>query len=213
VIRQVVPGYEQLNTMVLAFFEARVPLGASVLVVGAGTGSELVAFGWARPEWRLTGVEPSAQMADFAVERLRAAGLGGRVQLHRGYAHDLPAEPAFDAATLISVMHFLPDDGAKLSLLESIASRLRPGAPFALMDANGEPGTPEHEELMAAWMAFVRLQGMTPEEQEEYAEQVRTGVHWTSERRTRELLAEAGFVDVRLFYRGLLFGAWVATRA
>lgn len=38
----------------------------------------------------------------------------------------------FDAATLIGVLHHIPDDADKLRLLQALSARLAPGAPFIL---------------------------------------------------------------------------------
>lgn len=210
-IRQVVPGYDDLHLAVLAAL-APVPDGAEVMVVGVGSGSELVTLGRGRPGWRITGVEPSDQMIRISRERLERAGLEERVSIHHGYADDLPAGAAFDAATLICVLHFLPDDGAKLALLRSIAERLRPGATLVLVDGSGEVGTARFTRAWDAWMEFIRQKGLTGSELDAYRRQVEEGVYFVSEARTVELLEAAGFADVQPFYRAFVFGGWLVTR-
>ena len=42
-----------------------------MLVVGAGTGMELLTLAEQYPHWRLTGVDPSAEMLTLAHERLQ----------------------------------------------------------------------------------------------------------------------------------------------
>lgn len=210
-IRQVVPGYDDLHRSVLAVLA---PLSdeAQVMVVGVGSGSELITLGRGRSGWRITGVEPSEQMIAISGERVRAAGLEERVRIHHGYVDGLPAEPAFDAATLICVLHFLPDDGRKLAMLRAICERLRPGGRFVLVDGHGEPGTREFEESWRDWMAFIPLKGLAGADLDDYRRQVEAGVHFVGEPRIRELLREAGFTAVRQFYRELVFGGWAATR-
>lgn len=211
-IRQVVPGYDDLHLATLALLND-VPDGGEVLVVGVGSGSELVTFGRARPGWRLTGVEPSGQMIGITQERLRRAGIDERVQIHHGYTDDLPDVERFDAATLVCVLHFLPDDGAKLDLLRSIARRLRPGGRFVLMDAFGAPGTVAFSRAWDAWMEFVAQKGLTGPDRDAYRRQVETGLHFIPQDRLVALMGEAGFTDLLPFYRALLFGGWLATRA
>ncbi len=138
--RQVIPGYRTLFPMFTAIIEPDLPPGARVLVVGAGTGIELIALKRARPDLRLHGVDPSEQMLQIAERRVAEAGLESGVTLQLGYASDVPTRPRFDAATLINVLHFVPDDGAKSALLHDIAGRLRPGAVFVLFDLHGDPG-------------------------------------------------------------------------
>ena len=210
-IRQVVPGYDDLHTAVLAVLEP-VPDGAEVMVVGVGSGSELVTLGRARPGWRLTGVEPSEQMIRITQARVERALIEDRVAIHQGYVDDLPLAATFEAATLVCVLHFMPDDGTKLALLRSIAARLRPGAPLVLVDLHGEPGTPEFEFSWRGWMEFIRWKGLTGTELDAYRSQVEEGVHFVAEKRVAELLTEAGFRDPASFYRAFAFGGWLATR-
>jgi tRNA (cmo5U34)-methyltransferase len=210
-IRQVVPGYDDLHLAVLAAL-APAPDGADVMVVGVGSGSELVTLGRGRPGWRLTGVEPSDQMIRISRARLDRAGIGDRVMIHHGYVDDLPAGTSFDAATLICVLHFLPDDGAKLGLLRSIAERLRPGALLALVDCCGEAGTAAFARAWDGWMEFIRQKGLTGGERDAYRRQVEEGVIFVPDRRIVELLETAGFTDVQPFYRAFVFGGWLATR-
>lgn len=211
-IRQVVPGYDDLHLSVLALL-APVPDGADVMVVGVGSGSELVTLGRGRPGWMLTGVEPSDQMIRITGARLERAGLQDRVRIHHGYTDDLPAEPAFDAATLVCVLHFLPDDGSKLALLRSIAVRLRPGAPLVLVDGCGAPGTSWFTREWNAWMEFISRKGLTGTERDAYRSQVERGVHFVPEERIVGLLEAAGFAEPQPFYRAFVFGGWLATRA
>jgi len=207
-IRRIVPGYEDLFPQILALLWEALPEEAHVLVVGAGSGSELLGFGPARPGWRFTGVEPSEQMAAIVSGRVRDAGLADRVGIHRGYVAQLPAERVFDAATLDLVLHFLPDDGAKQELLRSIAARLRPGATFVLVDGHGELGTPAFARAMAWWMRYLRIRGMSDADLATYRGEVDAGVRFVSERRLLELCGAAGFEDPVCFYRGMVFGGW-----
>lgn len=208
-IRQVVPGYDDLHIAVLAELTP-VADDADVMVVGIGAGAELVTLGRARSGWRLTGVEPSAQMIAITRERLRRAGLDARVRIHAGYTDGLPDERAYDAATLVCVMHFLLDDGAKLALLRSIASRLRPGARLILVDGCGARGTPQFEADWNGWMQFIRGKGLTGTELDAYRRQVEAGVHFVPATRIVELLRASGFEQIRQFYRAFVFGGWTA---
>lgn len=213
IIRRVFPAYEDLFLMVLATLEPVTREGADVLVAGCGTGMELATFATRRPDWRLTGVDPSAQMLAQAARRVTAAGAGDRVTLHRGTVASLPPAARFDAATLICVLHFVPDDGGKLRLLRDLAVRLEAGAPLVLVDANGQARSPAHERLMTAWMGYVRHRGLSGEEQCGYERQVRDGVYFVTAERIRGLLAEAGFVAPTRFFSAFVFDGWVTQRS
>lgn len=212
VIRQVVPGYDDLMHLTPAALRMRVGPAARVLVVGAGSGNELAAYAQGEPGWHLMAVEPSERMLAQARARMAGLGMESRVEFFPGHLADLPETEPFDAATLLLVLHFQPDDGSKLGLLRDIAARLRPGAPVALVDSHGNSGTPAFDRMMEAWMRFARYHGVSKEEEALYREQVRDGVFNVSEERVTELLRDAGFGTPSQFYRALVFGGWVAQR-
>ena len=210
--RRVIPGYRTLFPMFTAIIDPDLPPGGRVLVVGAGTGIELVTLGRARPDLHLHGVDPSAQMLEIAERRLAEAGAGDGVSLQLGYASDVPARPRFDAATLINVLHFVPDDGSKAALLRDIAGRLRPGAVFVLFDLHGDPGSEEHERYMPAWRRYWRIRGMTPDETAEFGERIERGIRFAPAERVLELARYAGFTDPQRFFKGMLYGGWTFRR-
>jgi len=224
-----IPGYGVLHaltaTLCAELLGARDggPPEARVLLAGAGTGAELWALAAAGPAWRFVAADPSADM--LAHLRARAASLGvhGRVTVHAGEVATLPgggpeggAEGGgpFDAATLLLVLHFLPDDGAKRALLGDVAARLRPGAPLFLADMAGEPGTAAFELLLGAWEAHLRAAAGAPADRaREAAAAVRAQLHCVSEARLAALLGETGFEAPVRYWQGLMAGAWVARRA
>ena len=122
------PGYDAMHTMALSFLRSHLPEKADLLIVGAGSGMELVKFGKGNPQWQMLGVDPSSNMLAIAQQKIAQHGLSERVKLFQGYTHSLHATPVYDAATCILVMHFVPDDGSKLALLQSIAQRLKSSA-------------------------------------------------------------------------------------
>jgi tRNA (cmo5U34)-methyltransferase len=211
-IRRVIPGYATLHAMARFLLEDHLDSQAHLLVAGAGTGAEIETLGQANPYWRFTGADPSAAMLEEARTRLAEAGLAERAHLHCGTVDDLKADQAFDAATCLLVMHFLPDDGAKLNLLSSIAKRLKPGAPFLLADLHGASDTPRHGRLMAAWKRWQLAHDVDPVEVEKGFKHVARDIHFVSETRLFELLHQAGFTHIEHFHQAFLFGGWLAFR-
>jgi tRNA (cmo5U34)-methyltransferase len=215
-IRKRIPGYEALHASGRAILASALPESARVLVVGAGTGQELIAFAQAHPGWRLVGVDPSSGMLDIARDKVARAGVADRVELHLGTAGDLPPDAGFDAATALLVMHFIADDPDKLAFLVSIRARLRPGAPFLLADLCGVPGSPRFETLFAAWQSYLSANtGVSPDDEtlrKEFAER-RARPGWIDEARHLALFAAAGFREPTAFWAGLLFSGWTMRRA
>lgn len=211
--RRVIPGYLTFFPMFTALIDPDLPQGGRVLVVGAGTGIELVTLKRARPDLRLHGVDPSQQMLEIAERRVAESGLADGIDLQLGFASDVASRPLFDAATLINVLHFVPDDGSKAALLNDIARRLRPGAVFVLFDLHGDPGSEEHERYMPAWRRYWKIRGMTADEMAAFDERIEHGIHFAPAERVLDLARDAGFTDPRRFFKGMLYGGWTLRRA
>ncbi len=63
---RLVPGFADLQRMVMRLLTQRAPDDARVLVLGAGDGLEIKAFAEARPSWQVEGADPSAEMPNLA---------------------------------------------------------------------------------------------------------------------------------------------------
>lgn len=212
IVHRVIPGYEALHTMAKCFFHSKLSEEANLLIVGAGTGMELVVLGKSNPKWHLLGVEPSSSMLAIAQQKIEQHGLSDRITLHHGYTHELPATPLYDGATCILVMHFLSDDGAKLALLKSIAQQLKSGAYFILADMFGESSSEAFEQLTSVWKIHGQEMGMNQKKLAEMLEAASKGIHIISEHKVFDLLESAGFGNIIRFYTALWYGGWVATK-
>lgn len=211
VIRQVVPGYETLHEMIKVVLNHYV-LGtnAHLLSVGCGTGVELLTLGENFPAWNFTGVEPSGAMAKVAQANVEIKQMSDRAKVVEGYVDDLPGDVRFDAATLILVMHFVPDDGSKEALLRSIAQRLQPGAPLILADLHADVEGVRFKRFLDIWRDWQLHKGMPEHIVDRGFEHVVRDIQFVSEDRILELLHGAGFKTVEPFYGAFLFGGWIA---
>jgi tRNA (cmo5U34)-methyltransferase len=212
-IRKAIPGYEFLHSMAQSLLQTNLHESARLLIVGSGTGMELVNYSQLNPGWTLTGVEPSSEMVAIAKSELINQGLQEQVNLHTGYVNSLPETEPMDAATLMLVMHFLPDDGAKLQLLQDIAQRLKPGAKFILADLYGDQTASYFSQLIKAWQAlyFNQLDEETRAKAEtNFPASIKNSIYFVPEARIIKLLQMAGFSQVSKFYQAFLFGGWIA---
>ena len=216
-------AYDRQARVALAGYEAMHELGAcclaaalgpggqrSLLVVGVGTGQEIVTIAGLEPTWRFTALDPSAAMVAIAEERLGALDLLGRTRLVTGEIGALP-EARHDGATLIGVLHHLPDAASRIDLLQAIARRLGPGAPLIL---GGNYRTYDSEPLLcAAWRQRWRQQGVAAEDVEAQFARITQGVvPPESEAEVVRLLAAAGLVRPTRFFSSLFWGGWIAFR-
>jgi tRNA (cmo5U34)-methyltransferase len=111
------------------------------------------------------------------------------------------------------IMHFVPDNGGKIELLRAIAAHLKSGAPFVLMDANGDLNAPESELMIEAWKHQQVLAGVKREEVEAGMKERVKAIHFVARQRIEKLLAEAGFHRIQRFFQNFVLGGWVAFKA
>ena len=214
-IQAVIPGLEALYRCLRATLDASLPTSADVLIVGAGGGREIEALAPSDKVYRLTGVDPSADMLSVARDYAVLADAMDRTVLVKGTVDDLAGDLQFDAATSMLVMHFLPDDGTKLDYLRAIRRRLHSGAPYIHADvsvANREM----FARLSPVVEAHGNLVGLPPEVSSAPGRHIGKMAFdgpmalVIPETRTLALFEEAGFRPVAPIFRGLWYAAWWA---
>ena len=120
-------------------------------ILDVATGTAGVALELARRTGAaVTGVDISEAMLARGRERVRSAGLGGRIQLQAGRAEDLsfPSE-SFDAVSFTYLLRYVHDPAATLVELARV---LRPGGILASLDFFVPPNPAWH----AAWWFYTR---------------------------------------------------------
>ena len=209
-VRTFVPGYDSLFSMILALLQTELGPKATVLVAGSGTGKELLTFGRKMPRWTFTAIDPSPQMVEQCRVKLEQENLIGRVDLRQGYVDDLPAAELYDAATLVLVLHFVPDDGSQYNLLRSISQRLKRGGSLVLVHHYGDRQSEIFHHLLSAWTNYHILMGLPPDQANRIFEQAFSTHHFISDARTLELLHSVGFQSIERFFGAFVTGGWIA---
>jgi tRNA (cmo5U34)-methyltransferase len=208
-IRAVAPGYEVLHEAIAAMMDASLTPTAHMLVVGAGTGREIVEMGRAHPEWRFTAVDPSPAMLDQCRATLVGTDLADRVEYVCERVEDLSGGSRFDGATAIFVSHFLQEMDAKRRFFEAIRDHLAPQAPFGIADLYADDT--ERGDRRRAWRAWVARK-CGREEMERRFSRIERDISFLQENRLQALLHCAGFASLTRLYQCFQWGAWV-TRA
>ncbi|MFG1427246.1 class I SAM-dependent methyltransferase [Roseixanthobacter glucoisosaccharinicivorans] len=207
-------GYDACHELSACMLAAAIGTGgaAHILVAGAGGGAqEVLSAGALEPAWRFTAIDPSAPMLELAVAQVAQAGLTGRTDFKLGVVADLPAEPKFDGATLIGVLHHLPGQEAKRAILADLALRLKPGAPLIL--AGNRFAYAEHPLLLKAWGERWRMHGASALEVEAKLGKILQGADPPhSEAEVAQLLDEAGFEPPTFFFSSLFWAASLSRR-
>ncbi|MBB4857527.1 tRNA (cmo5U34)-methyltransferase [Novosphingobium chloroacetimidivorans] len=202
------PGHAGLMQMIGVLLGETMPQDGTLLVIGAGGGLETRYLAGIEPQWRFVGVDPAAAMLDLA--RATAGDVAGeRLRLIEGTVADAPDGP-FDAATCILVLGLVPDNGAKLELLCQARQRLRPGAPFVLVDQCLDRNAADFTKRLDRYAAYARRSGVD----DDVVAGARAGVAAMESvvpaQRNEQLLAEAGFDGTELFYLAMGWRGWLS---
>lgn len=201
-----VPGFAGLHRMAMLLLAERVPADGRLLVLGAGGGLEIKAFAEAQPGWRFDGVDPSAEMLALAAQTIKP--WRDRVQLHHGDIDSAPCEQ-FDGATCLLTFHFIPHE-QRLATLRKLHQRLKPAAPLIVAHLS----LPAPEQARSRWLDRHLAFSATEEDNRKQAKHaMQTRLSILSPEEDENLLREAGFSDVSLFYAGFSFRGWVAWAA
>lgn len=179
-----------------------------MLVAGCGSGTELLEARLQRPDWLLTGLDPSAAMLDLAHRRL---GNDGTIRWHQGTVESLGVEAGFDGALAVLVLQTLPDDGRKLAFLSALARSLRPGGQLVLVDLMQPERSPLQEQLRQARLGFQKASGLASLEASvgrsgvtaETVQALTRGLHPIGLSRLTSLVAAAGFGDPAPVFQAL----------
>lgn len=208
-IRMIIPAYESLHQMVNHLLSSLLPVDAHILVVGAGTGMDIITCGTANPQWTFTAVEPSDAMFATCQKNIAASKLKDRIQMHCGYVDSLSKDLKFDAATAILVSHFIQDEPEKFRFFSKIATFLQNKAPFIAADLQGDKNSAEFQLLIKSWRHLFSSLEVTEKDVEEAFDYIQKDISFVPEHRYQQLLEESGFEHMINFYRAYLFGGWI----
>ncbi|MBQ4838084.1 class I SAM-dependent methyltransferase [Pseudoalteromonas luteoviolacea] len=131
-IGKLVPGYELLHHTTAAQLGVMLEQNATILIVGAGTGKEVIELAQYNPTWHFIVQDVSADMLAIADQHFTNLGLSDRVTIHHGPL--LQGQYQADVALCLLVMHFVKDDGSKMNLFEQICANLGTAGALFLAD-------------------------------------------------------------------------------
>lgn len=202
------PGPAGMLQMIGVLLAETVPDDGQILVVGVGGGLETRYLAGIEPRWTFVGVDPARAMLDLA-RAVAGPVAGDRLTLIDGTVEDAPVGP-FDAATCILVLGLIADNGAKTAMIEQVHRRLKPGAPFILVDQCIDRSAPDVERRLARYAAYARRSNVDDDVVAKAKAAVGALESMVPDWRNEELLHEAGFQDAEVFYVGMAWRGWVA---
>ncbi|WP_155593061.1 class I SAM-dependent methyltransferase [Lysinibacillus cavernae] len=207
-IRRTLPSYDAMLRLIQTFYHSTLPEKADMLIVGAGSGNEILQLAEGRPHWSFTGIDPSESMLKIAKERLH--DLTNTMSFLQGTILDTPLPSIkYDAASCVLVLHFIQGYEEKLSTLKEIARHLKPGAPFVLASKYGQPGSLETELQFDLWRSYwLQHTKLSVSDIAEMEKSIRS-LSFMCEEDILTLLQQAGFTKPSRFFATTLFGGWV----
>lgn len=208
-VRKLVPDYERIHELVVAQLGLALEDNARILVVGAGTCTEVLALADFDPHWAFMAVEPSTPMVEKAKQRVSAAGLNGAVAFHNGTLDTLDDDGPYDGATAILMMQFLPTE-QKAVLFKEIGKRLKSGALLIMAHPIGDPESDEHTMHMGSWREH--MEQAMPDRADEIYANVEDTLHFVPEDDQTQMLIDAGFDAPVRFHSRNVFGAWIVNK-
>lgn len=166
-IRQLIPRYEEMLEILSVCLP---PTPTQILELGSGTGELSLQILRRYPQAKLTAVDYSPRMLEYAQSKIGEAGYGERVRWIQAdfgdWALDADAVPVgsgFDACVSSLAIHHLTDE-IKLRLFQRISQVLNPGGCFW----NADPSPPQARALDSVYETvkeeWTRQQGTTREE-------------------------------------------------
>lgn len=174
-----------------------------LLVVGCGTGNEIVQFAKADQDWKITGVDPSPEMINQAKERLAKHE---NIELIEGLVSDLSQDRKYGAVTLLLILHFLEDNGEKLNLLRQIAQRLKTEAPLVMLGITGD-----QKQMKTNLKVLKQLlpNNLDKDLLQNRLQRIENDLHYVPEERLMELCQEAGFERPVRFFQTSIYMGWI----
>ena len=207
-IHRFIPGYELVHQLTAAKLKILLPQKADILVIGVGTGTEILEFSKMNDRWRFTAIDLSEDMLNIAKRKFEKEAIGDRVDIHIGDVSSLNSVQKFDAAICLFVMHFIRTFNAKLRFVESIHSMLRYGAPFLFADLmNAESET---EKLSQG--EICRILGLSDEVVDVMLEKLETDFFPLAFDALEKLIIKAGFKALSPYFQSLRFHAYQCVR-
>jgi len=117
----------------------------------------------------------------------------------------------FDGATCLLTLHFLPRN-QRLQTLKQLLMRLKPGAPLVVAHHSFPGEGPVGDRWLARYAAFAAASSMHVARAESSLATIKEMLPVLSPQQDADLLREAGFTSIDLFYCAFTFKGWVAQR-
>ncbi|MEL7833518.1 class I SAM-dependent methyltransferase [Fodinibius sp. Rm-B-1B1-1] len=203
-ITKLIPGYELLYNLTAAKLKLLLPEEANILVIGAGTGNEILNLSKVNDQWAFTALDPAKDMLDIAQSKFREEGIEQRVNFHHGTISSFENGHKFDAALCFFVMHFISNLSEKKELLSSIRSHLVSNGDLFIADLM----KPISENDRLAQAQASHLLGLPEEKNKKILNRLSNDFFPLDRGELDSLLQEAGYPIINAYFQAIRFSAF-----
>jgi tRNA (cmo5U34)-methyltransferase len=205
-----IAGREGLYRLCKAYL-MNLPSNARVLVIGCGTGDDLITLAKSLPQASFVAIDPAEPMLALCAKRVADEGLSARIVLHNLALDDFTSPLAFDAATSILVSQHLKPDVIAQTFFQQIAALLKPGGLLYSADLHFGAGQ-DRDSVLELWRNNVITAGIEPEIAAGMLLKIKTEFCPRDEAIITGFLQNAGFINILMPFRSLMYGVWAATK-
>ena len=202
-ITKLVPGYELLHQLTIAQCQSVLAPDAQVLVVGAGTGKEVLSLAKACPQMRFVVQDTSQDMLDIAEQAFEQAGITQRIEVSNKPVSEL--NHTCDAALCLLVLHFVKDNGDKQDFLKAIRENLKTNAYLWLADLEVAQTSFERDSLLQV----CKENGLSEQGADYISSAFESEFYAVNRMRLAELLEGADFTSAQPYFKALSFAGYV----
>lgn len=186
---------------------ADLPEDARLLIVGCGTGTELLQLAVRHPSWRFEAVEPAKAMLRICSQRLESASLLERARLHQRPLAGLRIAPCH-AATAILVSQHVVDDVLAADFFRDIAANLTVDGRLFSADISAPAEESARDRLLRVWRDQATTAGIPAQGIDEMRSKFGRDLHLRSPAAIESLLEGAGFSAPLPVFQSLIYRAW-----
>lgn len=205
-----IPGREGLYRLCCAVFRP-MPSNARVLVVGCGTGEDLIPLAKAFPLASFMGIDPSTAMLEVCAKRVAEERFDDRVRLEAIRLDALRIDEEFDAATAILVSQHIESDARAQEFFSTLAALIKPDGRLYSADMHIGVGQ-DRDAMLALWREQALMSGMEGPVVDGMLARFRDAVRPRDETTLVHFLQQAGFCDILKPFSSLIYGAWSARK-
>lgn len=185
------------------------PDDARILVVGCGTGSEILALASRHEGWRFEAVEPAQAMHEVCRQRLNRAGMSHRVTLHLRNVEGLRIAPCHAATAILVSQHIVEDAGAGRFFSE-IAMNLIHGAVLFSADITLPDEASGADAMLRTWRRQAVAAGLPEDAPASLIERFGKELLPRTPTGVEKLLSSAGFRTPLQVFQSTIYRAWVS---